>query len=162
MLKSNLLIILVLSLPVTIMAGQPDFALPDLDGKIHHLSDYRGKWVIVNYWATWCPPCRAEIPELEEFHSEHHKRDAVVVGINYEERAPAYLKEFVEENMISYPILRANLTRPPVFGRLNGLPTTFIVSPEGNVVQSKTGSVSKDFLDSVIKRFNKRDVVVAR
>jgi len=144
------------------MAEQPDFALPDLNGKVHHLSDYRGKWVIVNYWATWCPPCRAEIPELEEFHSEHHKRDAVVVGINYEERDPMYLKSFVDENMISYPILRANLARPPVFGRLYGLPTTFIVSPEGNVVQRKTGTVSKDYLDGVITQFNKRDVVVTK
>jgi len=162
MLKSNLLIIFLLCLPVTTMAEQPDFALPDLNGKVHHLSDYRGKWVIVNYWATWCPPCRAEIPELEEFHSEHHKRDAVVVGINYEERDPMYLKSFVDENMISYPILRANLARPPVFGRLYGLPTTFIVSPEGNVVQRKTGTVSKDYLDGVITQFNKRDVVVTK
>lgn len=160
--KTNLLIILMLCLPFTIMAEQPDFALPDLDGKIHHLSDYRGKWVILNYWATWCPPCLDEIPELEEFHSDHHNRDAIVVGINYEDSDPAYLKSFVDENMISYPVLRANLTRPPVFGHLFGLPTTFIVSPEGKLVQSKTGAVSKAFLDGVIKQLNKRDIVVTK
>ena len=93
--KPNLLIILILCLPIPVFAGQPDFALPDLDGKIHRLSDYRGKWVVVNYWATWCPPCLEEIPELEDFYSEHHKRDAIVVGINYEDSDPAYLKSFV-------------------------------------------------------------------
>lgn len=158
--KTKLLIIFMLCLPFAAMAGQPDFALTDLNGKIHRLSDYRGKWVVVNYWATWCPPCLDEIPELEDFYSKHHQRDAVVVGINYEDSDPDYLKSFVDGNMISYPILRADLSRPPVFGRLYGLPTTFIVSPDGKLVQTKTGAVSKAFLESVIEKFNKSDVVV--
>lgn len=149
-------------LPLTAIADEPNFALPDLNGKVHQLSDYRGKWVIVNYWATWCPPCLDEIPELVDFHNAHHARDAVVVGINYEDSDPAYLKSFVDENMISYPILRANLTRPPVFGRLVGLPTTFIVSPTGKLVQTRTGSVDKAFLEEAISKLNKRDVVVVK
>jgi thiol-disulfide isomerase/thioredoxin len=160
--KTNLLIILMFFLPFTVVAAEPNFALPDLNGKVHHLSDYRGKWVVVNYWATWCPPCLDEIPELVDFHDAHHNRDAVVVGINYEDSDPNYLKSFVDENMISYPILRANLARPPVFGRLYGLPTSFIVSPEGKLVQSKTGSVTKAYLEEVINQFNKRDVVVTK
>lgn len=162
MFKSNVLFILIVCLPFPVLAGEPNFALPDLAGKIHHLSDYRGKWVIVNYWATWCPPCLGEIPELEEFHSAHHNRDAIVVGINYEDSAPAYLKSFVDENMISYPILRADLTRPPVFGRLYGLPTSFIVSPDGKLVQTKTGSVTRAFLEGVIEQYNKQNVVVTK
>jgi thiol-disulfide isomerase/thioredoxin len=162
MLKNKLLIIIAIILPFAAEAAQLDFALPDLTGKIHHLSDYHGKWVIVNYWATWCPPCLDEIPELVDFHNAHHTRDAVVVGINYEDSEPAYLKSFVDENMISYPILRADLTRPPVFGRLFGLPTSFIVSPEGNLVQTKTGSVTKTFLEEVINQVNKHDTVVKK
>lgn len=162
MFNSKLLIIIVFIIPFTAQAGQPDFALPDLAGKMHHLSDYRGKWVIVNYWATWCPPCLDEIPELVDFHNAHQNRDAVVVGINYEDSDPAYLKSFVDENMISYPILRANLTRPPVFGRLFGLPTTFIVSPEGQLVQTRTGSVTKAFLEDAIAQLKKNDVVVKK
>lgn len=154
MFKSNsLFLILLVCLPVSAIASEPDFALPDLAGKVHHLSDYQGKWVVVNYWATWCPPCLEEIPELEAFHTAHHNRDAVVVGINYEDSDPAYLKSFVDEKMISYPILRADLTRPPVFGRLYGLPTSFIVSPDGKLVQSKTGSVTKSFLEGVIAQY---------
>lgn len=160
--RSKLLIMLMFFLPLAAMADEPNFALPDLNGKVHQLSDYRGKWVIVNYWATWCPPCLDEIPELVDFHNAHHTRDAVVVGINYEDSEPAYLKSFVDENMISYPILRANLTRPPVFGRLVGLPTTFIVSPEGKLVQTRTGSVDKAFLEEAINQLKKRDVVVIK
>lgn len=162
MFKFNFLVILLLSVSSASLADSPDFALRDLNGKIHHLSDYRGKWVVVNYWATWCPPCLEEIPELEDFYSEHHKRDAIVVGINYEETSPAYLKSFVDENMISYPILRADLSRPPVFGRLNGLPTSFIVSPQGKLVKTKIGSVSKSYLENVIKQSNQQNVVVAK
>lgn len=160
--KYNLLIIIAIFLSSPARAEQPNFALPDLSGKIHHLSDYRGKWVVVNYWATWCPPCLHEIPELEEFYTKHHKRDAVVVGINYEDSSPAYLKSFVDENMISYPILRADLGRPPVFGRLYGLPTSFIVSPEGKLVQTRTGAVTSSFLESVIAQHNKQNVVVTK
>jgi thiol-disulfide isomerase/thioredoxin len=162
MIYRNLLIFIVLFQSLSVSAEQPDFNLPDLNGKQHHLSDYRGKWVVLNYWATWCPPCLDEIPELVDFHNAHYKHDAIVVGINYEDSDPAYLKSFVDEYMISYPILRANLTRPPVFGRLFGLPTSFIVSPEGKLVQTKTGSVTKAFLEEIIQQTNKRDTVVKK
>ncbi|MEW8429404.1 MAG: TlpA family protein disulfide reductase, partial [gamma proteobacterium symbiont of Ctena orbiculata] len=61
-----------------------DFELPGLDGKRYRLSDYRGKWVLVNYWATWCPSCREELPELEVFHNNHKDTDAVVLGVAME------------------------------------------------------------------------------
>jgi len=162
MLKTKILFVLLFIVSAPVLAESPDFSLPDTNGKIHHLSDYRGKWVVLNYWATWCPPCLEEIPELEDFYTAHHKRDAVVVGINYEEVDTAYLKSFIEENMISYPVLRADLNRPPVFGRLLGLPTSFIVSPEGKLVKSKVGTVDRAFLEDVIKQSNKQNVVVEK
>ena len=59
--------------------------MPDLSGKMRSLEDYRGKWVIVNYWATWCPPCQEEIPDLVDFHDSHKDTDAVVLGVNFED-----------------------------------------------------------------------------
>ena len=76
--------------------GQDDFTLPDIDGRAHSLSDYRGKWVLVNYWATWCPPCLEELPELEVFHTNAEGK-AVVLGVNMEEIDEPQLRAFVEQ-----------------------------------------------------------------
>jgi len=158
--KTKYLLLGILWWPLMATAAQPDFALPDLNGKVRHLSEFRGKWVVVNYWATWCPPCLDEIPELEEFHEAHKVRDAVVIGINYEDSDPADLRSFVQDYMISYPILRADLGRPNIFGQLYGLPTSYIISPEGELVGSKTGAVSRSYLENAIKQNGGNKVVL--
>ena len=132
-------------------AEAPEFALPDLKGEVHKLSDYRGKWVVVNYWATWCPPCLDEIPELVAFHDEYAPHRAVVLGINYEEVDLDYLRGFVEEFFVSYPILLGEQKAKTPFGLLYGLPTTYVVSPQGKVVEHFTGGVSKENLEQVIR-----------
>lgn len=131
-------------------ADQYQFEMPDLKGKHHRLSDYRGKWVVVNYWATWCPPCLDEIPELVEFHEKHNKTDkAIVLGIDYEEVDRAYLKTFIEEYFINYPILLPDLKQKPPFGRLLGLPTTYVISPDGKLAATKVGGITRKWLEEV-------------
>ena len=135
---------------VSVQAQPVDFTLPDLDGKEHSLSDYRGKWVLVNYWATWCPPCLEEIPELEVFHSNHKDVDAVVLGINLEEIELEPLRKFVEEQFISYPILRADPSGGNELGRVMGMPTSFLISPPGEVVARQVGTVTAEGLEEFI------------
>jgi thiol-disulfide isomerase/thioredoxin len=133
-----------------------DFKLNDVNGKSHQLSDYKGKWVIVNYWATWCPPCLEEIPELVEFHEQHKDKDAIVLGLNYEDVDQSYLKEFVDEYFISYPVLHAEPGTADYWGPVNGLPTTIIISPEGEMVLRQVGRVDAAFLERAIKSKSKQ------
>lgn len=134
-----------------VQAEPVQFSLTDLNGKSHTTKDYAGKWVVVNYWATWCPPCLDEIPELVEFHDKHKDKDAVVLGIDFEEIDDKYLRQFVDEHFISYPVIKSKPSSRSPFGLIHGLPTTFLLSPTGEVVASKTGSVTlKDLEESIV------------
>lgn len=133
-----------------VQAGSNEFSLADVNGKEHKLSDYKGKWVVVNYWATWCPPCVEEIPQLIFFHENHKDKDAVVLGVNFEEVEDQVVIDFAEEQMISYPVLFSPTERNTALGRVTGLPTTFVVSPEGKVVAKKVGKVDIEYLENII------------
>ncbi len=128
------------------------FSYPDINGKIHTLSEYRGKWVIVNYWATSCPPCINEIPELVAFHKRHQDRDAVLLGVDFEDISLAWLKDFMDSMSMKYTVLRAGTSPETPFGALKVLPTTFIVSPAGVLVAHQIGPVTAASLDAYIKR----------
>jgi len=128
-----------------------DFMLPDLEGKPVSLSDYRGKWVIVNYWATWCPPCLDEIPELVSLHEDNSDK-LVVLGVDYEEVNNDYLKEFVESQMMTYPVLRMDPIPVTRLGQITGLPTTYIISPQGERMARQEGPVTQEAIEAYIAR----------
>ncbi|MEW7976807.1 MAG: TlpA disulfide reductase family protein [Candidatus Sedimenticola endophacoides] len=134
------------------LAKPVDFSLPTLDGKLVKLSDYRGKWVVVNYWAIWCPPCVAEMPELDAFHREHKDQDAVVVGVNLERIGLERLSEFVEMQEVSYPIMHSASSFKIALGRVKVMPTTYIVSPQGELVAREEGMVDKEMLEGFLNR----------
>ena len=140
---------------VTGVAEPVDYSLPDVNGKKHSLADYKGKWVIVNYWATWCPPCQEEIPDLVEFHDRHKDDDAVVIGINFEDIGEEQLSAFVDSFLISYPILRSEPLAETPLGSIPGLPTTFIIAPDGSPVARQVGPVTGKQLDDYIARKKK-------
>jgi peroxiredoxin len=119
-----------------------DFSLEDLDGKTHTLADYRGKWVVVNFWATTCPPCIKEMPELSDFHDRHKDRDAVVLGVNFEDIRESWMRRFLDSVNVSYPILHWGTSPATPFGLIIALPTTFIVSPDGTSVARYTGQIT--------------------
>ena len=148
--RFNLILVFCL-VSILAVADEIQFTAVDLAGKQYKLSDYKGKWVVVNYWATWCPPCLDEIPELIEFHEQYSKDKAVVLGVSYEELDRDYLEKFVDEFFISYPILIGDISKPPPFGPLIGLPTTYVVSPEGKLVFTQVGGVTKAWLEDAMK-----------
>ena len=150
-----LVVVFMILFAVTGVAEPVDYSLPDVNGKKHSLADYKGKWVIVNYWATWCPPCQEEIPDLVEFHDRHKDDDAVVIGINFEDIGEEQLSAFVDSFLISYPILRSEPLAETPLGSIPGLPTTFIIAPDGSPVARQVGPVTGKQLDDYIARKKK-------
>jgi len=135
-----------------VVADDVDFILTDLDGKQRSLSEFRGKWVVVNYWATWCPPCLDEIPDLVEFHEKHKDHDAVVLGVNYEEVNREYLQEFVESHFMTYPVLPMEPVPVTPLGPVMGLPTTYIISPQGERVDRQEGPITGAAIEAFLER----------
>jgi thiol-disulfide isomerase/thioredoxin len=127
-----------------------DFELSDLDGNSVRLSDYRGSWVIVNFWASWCPPCVRELPELIAFQAMHPAHR--VLGINFEDTSIEETRRFARKYAINYPVLKAGTTPLLPFEPLQGLPTTAIVSPEGELVVNHAGPVTREMLEEFFAR----------
>ena len=147
----SLIFFMALLVTLPAVAEKVDFTLADLDGKPVSLSDFRGKWVIVNYWATWCPPCLEEIPDLVELYEDN--RDTIVVlGIDFEEVNKDYLREFVDSHMISYPVMNTEPVPVTALGPVMGLPTSYIISPEGELLARQEGPVTREAIEKYIER----------
>ena len=127
-----------------------DYELPDLDDQMQSLDQYQGKWVIVNYWATWCGTCMKELPDLVDMHENNKDKDIVVVGVNFESIGNDQLKAFVAEQSIPYPVLRSAPVPVTALGKVPALPTTYIIDPDGMVVAGEVGLVSRQNLEDYI------------
>lgn len=121
-----------------------NFTLPALDGRAVRLTDFRGQWAVINFWATWCTPCLMEMPELESFHQDQRGR-AVVIGVNVEDLPPSEIRSFVKRLGITFPIALTAGQQVPDF-HLEGLPTTFLVSAAGTLAEVHLGTVNATLL----------------
>lgn len=148
--------LLLLTMPLSVLAV--DMPLTDINGNKVNLKSYQGKWVVVNYWATWCPPCIVEMPELQSFHDEHVNKDAMVIGINTELIGKQQLRSFLEDYFITYPIVKSKPTQQSELGLIPGLPTTFLVTPEGEVVARQVGPVTRDMIEQFMQNWQPKQI----
>lgn len=123
-----------------------DFELEGLDGQTYRLSSYRGdQWVVVNYWATWCAPCRKEIPDLSQLHDS--RDDVTVLGLAFEEATIEEFEAFLEDYPATYPILLVDTFNPPEsLGAPRALPTTYLINPEGQSVETWLGPITSEMI----------------
>lgn len=142
-------VVLALALLAGPALAQIDFELPGLDGEPRRLSDYRGQWVVVNFWATWCRPCRKEIPDLSELHDS--RDDITVLGLAFEDTEPADFAAFLESWPASYPILVVDVYNPPAEpGPPRVLPTTHLIDTSGTLVETWLGPVTGQMITEQI------------
>lgn len=133
----------------------PDFSLRDSEGKVVRLADYRGKVVLLNFWATWCGPCKIEIPWFVEFERQHKDKGFAVLGISMDEEGWDVVKPFISEIGINYRVLMGDDSVAQLYGGVDSLPTTFLIDREGRVAKVHIGLVSKSSYERELQQLLK-------
>lgn len=131
------------------MPLQPTLHVTTLKGQTFDLAAQRGKWVIVNYWATWCVPCIKEMPDISHFVATH--KNVAAIGLAYDDSELADIKAFVAKHPVVYPIAQVTLDKPlKDFDEPRGLPTTYLISPDGKVAKHIVGPITEASLAALI------------
>ena len=129
----------------------PDFTLKDADGKPVKLSDYRGKVVLLNFWATWCGPCKIEIPWFMDFEQTYKDKNFAVLGVSLDEDGWESVKPYIEQKKINYRVMIGTEQVAQMYGEVDSLPTTFMIDREGRVAAVHIGLVSKsDYIHDIL------------
>jgi cytochrome c biogenesis protein CcmG/thiol:disulfide interchange protein DsbE len=121
----------------------PDFALQDTSGATVKLSDYRGKVVLLNFWATWCAPCREEIPWFVDFEREYKDRNFAVLGVSMDARGWDVVKPYTERHQINYPVMLGDAGVNTRYGGADALPVTFMIDRSGRIARTHVGVAGK-------------------
>ena len=126
-----------------VLGKSPAWKLKDLQGREVSAADFKGKIVVIDFWATWCPPCRAEIPGYVSLQKKYADKGLVVIGISLDEDGAKAVAPFAKEKGINYQMLLSNDDVVAAFGGIEGLPTTFLIDREGNIRDKKVGRVAE-------------------
>ena len=128
---------------------RPDFTVTDIDGKKLTLSDYKGKVVLLDFWATWCSPCRAEIPHFVEMQQKYGPQGFQVIGISMDDDAKP-VRDFYQQYKINYPVAVGDDKLAESFGGVLGLPVNFVIDREGRIVGKYLGATETSVFDKAV------------
>jgi len=135
-------------------APAPEFTLKDLQGRTVSLSDYRGKVLVLNFWATWCPPCRAEIPEFIAAYKDMKSRGLEILGLSLDNAPPAKLREWTEAVGINYPVALATPQIVEAYQPGDYVPTTIIIDAKGRIRFRNVGAMDREALTRLFKELS--------
>lgn len=130
----------------------PDFTLPSLDGRKVKLSDFRGKAVLLNFWATWCPPCKVEMPWFEDLQKQYAQDGLVVLGVAMDDSEPATIAKFASQLGVNYPVLLGTDKVSDDYGDVQYLPTTFYIGRDGTIVDKMTGLLDRKEIENAVRK----------
>lgn len=133
-----------------------DFSLQDLKGKTHSLKEFKGKVVLLNFWATWCPSCKEDITDLIAIYGQFRNSGLEVVGISLDKKELGVVDSFVQEMKIPYTILLGDEMTVKNYGTFKGVPTTFLLDKEGRIVKRYSGQITLETLNSDLKVWLKK------
>jgi thiol-disulfide isomerase/thioredoxin len=135
----------------------PDFALTDLAGKTVRLADFRGKIILLDFWATWCVPCREEVPHLIELQRQYAERGFTLLGIALDEEGAAVVKPFAQQFGINYPVVIGNTRVSAAYGGMQALPTAFLIGRDGRILDTFVGDRAEADFERAIRSALLRD-----
>ena len=129
----------------------PGWELQDLAGKTVHLADFKGKVVILDFWATWCPPCRAEIPGFIDLQKKYQAQGLVIVGVSLDDAGVDTVKAFVQKMGMNYPVVMSDKNVISTYGNIEAIQTTFVIDRSGRIVKQHLGLTDESLFESEIK-----------
>lgn len=130
----------------------PDFELKDMNGKTIRLSDYRGQVVLLNFWATWCGPCKIEIPWFVEFQRTYKDRGFTVIGVSVDEDGWEAVRPFLASRQVNYPVVVSTVEVEQKYGGVEALPVSFLIDRDGRIANTHVGLVTKKTYEDEIRR----------
>jgi len=134
------------------MKMAPDFTLQSLDGKTVHLSDFRGKAILLNFWATWCEPCKVEMPWIVDLQKKYASQGLQVVGVAMDDASPEEITKFTQQMGVNYPVVIGKDEVADSYGGLPFLPTTFYIGRDGKIVDKVLGIKGRGEIEDDIKK----------